>query len=163
MRTSLVRAICFDWGDTLMLDQGPRDIPMALWPEVHVIPGAKETLEHLHKRYPLCIATNAVMSKKPMVELALERGGLRDYFSHIFTFTELGVKKDSPIFWNTVATAVGVKLEELAMIGDTLESDVLAPARFGVQTVWLNRQLVAETPPVGIQMVTRLQEFSALF
>lgn len=163
MQSSSVRTICFDWGDTLMLDDGPRDLPMALWPEVHVVAGAKQMLEQLHKRFPLCIATNAAMSQKPMVERALERGGLLEFFSHIFTFTELGVKKDSPLFWGTVADVVGVKLQEIAMLGDTLESDVVAPARFGVQTVWFNSQTPARPPPAGIPAVSRLQDFAALF
>ena len=29
-----IRAVCFDWGGTLMSEAGPEDIPMCDWPEV---------------------------------------------------------------------------------------------------------------------------------
>lgn len=162
MKTFSIRAICFDWGDTLMLDDGPNDMPMAQWPEVHVVPGAKESLEQLHRRFPLCVATNAELSSAPLVERALERGGLLRFITHVFTAKDLGVKKDSPAFWLKVADTVGVDVGEVAMVGDSLESDVLAPSRFGVHAVWFNAKQDHARPP-GVLTVSRLQDFAALF
>ncbi|MEO7743381.1 MAG: hypothetical protein ABIR98_10620 [Usitatibacter sp.] len=31
----------FDWGGTLMSEEGPLDLPMALWPEVRTSSGAR--------------------------------------------------------------------------------------------------------------------------
>ena len=53
-----IRAIVFDWGDTLMRDFGLPG-PMALWPRVEVLPGAAAALEVLHERYRLAVASNA--------------------------------------------------------------------------------------------------------
>ncbi|HUJ09876.1 MAG TPA: hypothetical protein VL171_07600 [Verrucomicrobiae bacterium] len=36
-----LRFVLFDWGDTLMSEAGPVDIPMADWPE-----GARNSLRH---------------------------------------------------------------------------------------------------------------------
>ena len=58
-----IRAVCFDWGGTLMVDDGPDDLPMYEWPSVTAVPGARECLAALHGRVPLCIATNGFKVK----------------------------------------------------------------------------------------------------
>ena len=88
---------------------------------------------------PLCIATNASVSNTGLIERALARVGLAEFFSHIFCFSDLGCRKDDPAFWAAVSTRLGVPLTSVAMVGDSLEQDVLAPARFGVQSVWSTR------------------------
>jgi putative hydrolase of the HAD superfamily len=122
-----------------MSEAGPQNMPMAMWPEVHTIAGVEEVLAELHKSYRLCVATNATMSHRPTVERALERGGLLKYFSSVFTFTDLGVKKESPAFWQAVTSELELAPHQIAMIGDSLEPDVLAPARAGIYSIWLNR------------------------
>ncbi len=68
-----IRAVCFDWGGTLMVDDGPAGVPMSLWSEVRAVPGARECLAALHGRIPLCVATNAAQSSRTMIEAALDR------------------------------------------------------------------------------------------
>lgn len=153
-----VRAACFDWGGTLMSEVGPQDIPMAHWPEVHAIPGAAECLESLSGRLPLCIATNASVSRKPMIQRALERVDMASYFSAIFCYTELGFRKDQPGFWAKVAEELGLPLTSLAMIGDSFEQDYEAPRSCGVQAVWFNPEGQAR----GVRSVSDLREFSRM-
>ncbi|QLF94204.1 HAD family hydrolase [Pseudomonas sp. ABC1] len=133
-----VRAVCFDWGGTLMSERGPADIPMAQWPEVALIEGALECLHALEGKVPLAIATNASASTRPMVEAALARVGIARYFSHVFCFTEIGHRKDQAAFWQVVARELAVPLDSVAMVGDSYEQDALGPSRFGVQSVWFN-------------------------
>ena len=155
-----ITAACFDWGGTLMAEAGPGDLPMGAWPEVRALPGAHEALAMLHGRLPLCIATNASMSDTGQIAQALGRVGLADYISHVFCFTDLGCRKDDPAFWHAVSARLGVPLASVAMVGDSMEQDALAPARFGVQSVWLNATgpgLEAHVPTV-----TDLREFSRL-
>lgn len=157
-----IRAICFDWGGTLMSEVGPSDIPMALWPDIRVIDGAGDTLAALHENFTLCIATNATMSHRPMVERALARGGLLPYFSHIFTDTDLGVRKESPAFWQAATSRLGVNPYELAMVGDTLEPDVLAPMAFGAFAVWFNERGSRQLSKRDIPTVSRLTDVVSL-
>lgn len=133
-----IRAVCFDWGGTLMSERGPEDLPMGLWPEVEVIDGAADALAALHGRLPLAIATNASVSRRPMIEIALERVDLAKYFQEIFCYTEIGHRKDHPAFWLAVEQRIAVHLRHIAMIGDSYEQDAEAPRRFGVQAVWFN-------------------------
>lgn len=155
-----IRAVCFDWGGTLMSENGPEDIPMAKWPKVEVIKGATEALDLLSGKVPLAIATNASISRRPMIELALERAGLAGYFGHIFCFTELGFRKDQSDFWLAVEQGLGIPRAQIAMVGDSYEQDALAPRSFGVQGVWFNPEQSATSDPVGIPVVSDLRSFS---
>jgi FMN phosphatase YigB (HAD superfamily) len=160
MPVSRIRAVCFDWGGTLMPeDGGPNDIPMGLWPELRVIPGAHDVLAALHGRYALHIATNATVSRRPMIERALARVDLLRYFNEIFCYTEIGHRKDEAAFWDEVARRLGLPLRQIAMVGDSLEQDVQAPRRFGVCSVWFNDGgRAAAAPEVAVPTITRLGE-----
>jgi FMN phosphatase YigB (HAD superfamily) len=128
----------FDWGGTLMSEEGPLDLPMALWPEVTAIEGAHETLATLSRRYRIGVATNASVSKRNMIEVALGRVGLRDYVSDVFCYTEIGARKESDEFWRSALERLGIEAEDLAMVGDSLEGDVLAPRNFGIYAIWFH-------------------------
>ncbi|MBF5006124.1 HAD family hydrolase [Diaphorobacter caeni] len=133
--------ICFDWGGTLMAEGGPEELPMAQWPEVRRIDGALEVLARLEAEGErISIATNASVSTKPLIGKALERGGLRRFIENIFCYTDIGFRKSEPQFWRAVQARSGLAdLSRVAMIGDSLEQDVLAPLRHGVgRAIWLH-------------------------
>ena len=157
-----VRAVCFDWGGTLMSEQGgPDDVPMAQWPHVEVIDGALACVQALSGRLPLAIATNASVSRRPMIELALSRVSLARYFSHIFCFTELGYRKSQVEFWRAVEQQLAVPLSAIAMIGDSYEQDAFYPRRFGAQAVWFNHAGKASRDEVAVPTVAALPTFAA--
>lgn len=155
---SKIRFVCLDWGDTLMADNGPQDLPMCEWPEVKVLDGARELLAALAPSYPLCIASNARVSHRAEIERALARGDLLQFISHIFCFSEIGAKKDTPTFWNVVTQTLDCLPGEIAMLGDSLEQDVLGPASFGVYSVWFNPH--SATVPPGTLAVSRLEDLT---
>jgi FMN phosphatase YigB (HAD superfamily) len=153
-----IRAVCFDWGNTLMLETGgPPDVPMALWPEVRAVPGAAAMLASLHGRVPLCIATNAAVSHRPMIERALERAGLLHFFTEVFCYAELGVRKESPEFWAIVLRTLDVEPSGLAMLGDSLECDVLVPRALGIQAVWFDA--LRAPAPASVPTICELGAF----
>ncbi|MBN8753041.1 MULTISPECIES: HAD family hydrolase [Variovorax] len=157
-----IRAVCFDWGGTLMSEEGPPDISMGLWPTVHAISGAAECLARLANRVPLAIATNASVSRRPMIELALQRVGFATYFSEIFCFTDLGYRKSQPEFWHAVGSGLGLQPQQIAMIGDSFEQDAFYPRRFGIQGVWFNPAgAQAPSPHSGIPQVADLSVFAS--
>jgi len=155
-----LRAVCFDWGGTLMSEAGPEDTPMGRWPQVAVVPGAVACLAQLAGKLPLCVATNASVSGRAMIERALERVGLLGYFSEIFCYTELGVRKSEPGFWQAVQQRLDVPLDTLAMVGDSLEQDCLAPRRFGVQGVWFDPLGQPVPPGLDVPRVQHLVDFA---
>jgi len=157
-----IRIILLDWGDTLMSEAGPVDIPMADWAEVRVIDGAHEVLAFLSKRYRIGLATNAVVSKKTDVVRALGRVGLNTFIDEIFCFTELGHKKNEPEFWGAVLTRLGAQTDELIMIGDSLEQGVLAPMKVGIRAIWFNWKEKGYSGPVSFPSIRSLREIPAV-
>jgi FMN phosphatase YigB (HAD superfamily) len=153
-----IDALCFDWGGTLMDERGPQDRAMALWPRVRRIDGALELLQALQGRCAVHVATNATVSRRPAIEKALARAGLRPYVGEIFCYTELGLRKEQPAFWAHVCAALGVAPQRLGMVGDTLEADVLAPARAGLQSLWFNEGGLRAMPQPRVPMVTHLAQ-----
>ena len=156
-----LRFVLFDWGDTLMSEAGPPDIPMADWTEVRVIDGASEVLSLLSKSYRIAVATNATVSKKPDIVRALERVGLNALIDEIFCFTELGHKKSEPEFWGAVLTRLDVQKNELIVIGDSLEQDVLGPIRVGIRAIWFNWKQESYSGSFSIRSVQSLRQLPA--
>lgn len=130
--------VLFDWGGTLMSEDGPLDVPMALWPEVREIAGARETLQELAGDCRLGIVTNASVSTRNMIEIALGRVGMRSLISEIFCYTEMGVRKDNPAFWRQVLDLTQADPARVVVVGDTLEQDVIGPREAGLFSVWFD-------------------------
>jgi putative hydrolase of the HAD superfamily len=135
-----------------MSEEGPDNVPMAQWPQVKAIAGAKATLAVLAPKFRLGLATNAAQSGRGLIEAALDKVSLRPYIRDIFCFKEIGARKDTPRFWSHVLETLDAAPHEIAMIGDSLEQDVLAPRRHGIFSVWFNpndlRANVYEVPIV---------------
>lgn len=156
-----VDALCIDWGGTLMSEDGPPALAMALWPRVARIEGALALLRTLHGQLPVHLATNARVSRRPAIEKALSRAGLRRYIDRIYCHTELGLRKEDPAWWAHVSADLGVPCERLAMLGDSLEADVRGPARCGVQALWFNEGARQPLPQPPVPMVSALSQVPA--
>jgi RimJ/RimL family protein N-acetyltransferase len=153
-----VRCVLFDWGGTLMSEDGPLDIPMGLWPEVRAIDGAVDTLAQLALTHRIAVATNATVSSRDMIERALDRAELFQHVTDIFCFTEIGARKESSRFWTQVLEELGMSAREVVMVGDTLEPDVIGPRSFGIPAIWFNESGREANVPTGVPVVTSLVE-----
>ena len=142
-----VRVVLFDWGNTLMVDDGQVG-PMADWPRVTAVPGAAEVLAALHGRYRLCVATNADESGEAEVMEALDRVGLARFIDRVFSSRDLGARKPDPAFYAAVLDALRtdaaargeppLSVGQVIMVGDTYENDVLGALAAGLKAVWLD-------------------------
>jgi HAD superfamily hydrolase (TIGR01662 family) len=157
-----LRFVIFDWGDTLMPEAGPLDIPMGDWTEVSCIDGAHDILAQLSKTYGIAIATNATVSKHHDVLRALERVGLKQFVGEVFCYTELGYKKSEPEFWDAVLTRLGAQRNEVVMIGDSVEQDVLGPMNAGIRAIWFNWKQEKYSGTALFQSVRSLREVPAV-
>jgi FMN phosphatase YigB (HAD superfamily) len=155
------RWVLFDWGGTLMSEDGPLDVPMALWPEVRAIDGAHEALATLSRRYRIGVATNASVSKRNMIEMALGRVGLRDWVNDVFCYSDIGARKDEDGFWRAVLDRAGAEASHVVMVGDSLEQDVLAPRRFGIASIWFNEAGRQPPDPRAAPAIERLADAPA--
>lgn len=80
--------------------------------------GVKEFLEFLKNRnVKMCVAT---ATDKHLVERALERNGIREYFSEIFTCGSVGSGKDSPVIYDVALKHLGTPKETTFVFEDAL-------------------------------------------
>ena len=80
--------------------------------------GVKEFLEFLKQRnVKMCVAT---ATDKHLVERALIRNGIRDYFDEIFTCTSVGAGKDSTVIYDKALEYLGTDKSNTYIFEDAL-------------------------------------------
>lgn len=158
-----MRAVIFDWGDTVMRTFPQYAGPMADWPEVAAMPGAAAALAALRGRYRLALATNARDSDPMAVRTALRRGGLDGYFDLVVTAKELGAAKPAAAFFRAALARLGCAPDEAAMVGDSYDADVAGAKAAGLRAVWYNPAQAAcpEPHPVYDAEIGRLADLPA--
>ncbi len=135
----MIKVVMFDWGNTLMEELSGFPGPMHIWGTVQATPGIHEVLTALRGKYNLVVATNAVESNAIMVQKALKRVDLDEYFDRIYTARDLGWTKSDPQYYRTIFDDQSIAPEQALMTGDALFADVEVPSRLGARTIWLRR------------------------
>jgi len=158
----VIKALIFDWGDTVMRDFPQYSGPMAQWPEVELIPGADTALQALSGGAICCLASNAAESTADLIAQALERVGVREHFQHIFTCHELEARKPDPAFFENAARRIGCRPEECVAIGNAYEKDILPAKQAGMKTVWLTPETDGEAEGADLQITSMNQLAQAL-
>ena len=134
----MIRAIVFDWGDTIMRNIPGQSGPMAHWPRVEAVAGVGEILRALHPTYHLALATNAQASDTELVRTALQCVGLDTCFDSLFTARDLGAAKPDLRFFRAMSLRLGCRPEEVVMVGDDYLADVVGAKDAGWQAIWFN-------------------------
>lgn len=135
----MIKAVLFDWGDTVMEELAGMYGPIAEWRRVEATPGIEPVLAGLRGRVRVGIATNAEESDAPMVRKALARVGLDEYFTDIFTAKNLGFRKPDVRFFLRIAEELNFRPEECLMVGNAQSTDAAGAADAGLRAIWLMR------------------------
>ncbi len=103
----------------------------------HLVPGAKELLDHLASDFKLHIITNGFPETQAY---KMEHSGLTPYFDVIVTSEGSGhAKPDRKIFDHALKLAKATK-EESIMIGDDLAVDIVGARNAGWAQIFYNPQ-----------------------
>lgn len=94
---------------------------------------ARPVLAALAARYPMVLVSNFYGN----VEAVLSDFGLRGYFRDIIESAVVGVRKPDPAIFGLGVEALGLKPEEVLVVGDSLRKDILPARSLGCQTAWL--------------------------
>jgi putative hydrolase of the HAD superfamily len=130
--------VLFDWGDTVMRDDPAATVPMVEWQTVEVVAGIEDVLAYLHySGRRIGLATSAAISDESQIRGALARGGLDQYFSHIYCFKNTQLSKGEA-FYRYILSDLGIPASEALMVGDGFEKDVQAANAVGLFAVWFN-------------------------
>ena len=155
---SRVQAVVFDWGGTLMRTLPDLRGPMAEWPRVELVPGVAEALDRLPRELVRCVATNAIDSDAELLGLALERGGIRHHFAHLFTPRELGALKPDPRFFRRILRTLGVEAPAAVMVGDAYASDICAASAVGMRTIWFAEARPSRPAPCADRVISAMAD-----
>lgn len=145
----MIRALVFDWGDTVMQVFPEYSGPMAHWPRVEAVPGIENALREAKKSYVTALASNACDSGSSLVRDALERAGLEKYFDEVFTARDLNAAKPDSAFYRGILYNLKLAPDEVVMIGDQFETDIAGAKKTGFWTIWYNPS--DREPPIGLE------------
>jgi len=130
-----IKAIVFDWGDTLMKDFSEYEGPMADWDYVEIVDGVGKSLHIVSQSYICCVASNAGASNSELMGMALKRVDIQQYFQYLFTSRELGFSKPSLDFFNRIVQTLGFTPQECIMVGNDYNKDIIPAKKIGMQTI----------------------------
>jgi HAD superfamily hydrolase (TIGR01662 family) len=103
---------------------------------------ALPTLKKLQERgYRLGMISNT--SDEKNVQQLVDRDGLRPYFDFILTSAGCGFRKPDKRIYHLALDYFRVPPEKTAMVGDTLEADILGANQLGIYSIWITRRIQA--------------------
>lgn len=97
----------------------------------HILPGTREVLQRLGRRYKLGVISNA----DGKVAAVLERRGIADCFANITDSGIVGFEKPHPEIFQAALQAVKAAPEESLYVGDVYSVDYLGATGAGMQAM----------------------------
>ena len=116
----------------------------------HLLPSAKELLDHLKDRYTLHIITNGFAE---IQSIKMNSAEIAHYFTIVVTSENANAKKPDPLVFKYALSAAGASESESLMIGDNYQADILGAKSVGMDTVFYNPAglLVDDAPTYDIR------------
>ncbi|MEU5957641.1 HAD family hydrolase [Streptomyces sp. NPDC047525] len=124
-----------------------------------LFPDTVPTLDALAGEYRQAVLSNSALVVQ---ERKLSVLGVRDRFEAVLCAAELGVSKPAPEAFLAVCTAMGLRPDEIAYVGDQPEIDARGARDAGLLGIWLDRNSASQEGPSGVHRITRLAELPAL-
>lgn len=103
---------------------------------------SREALVRLKERYPLALVSNFYGN----IATVLEEMKLDGLFSKIVESAVVGVRKPDPRIFTLGVEALGLKPEEVVVVGDSYDKDILPAKKAGCQTVWVKGEPWTDYP-----------------
>ena len=94
---------------------------------------ARPVLEAVYAHYPMVLVSNFYGS----VESVLADFDLRRYFRDIIESAVVGVRKPDPKIFQLGVDALGLKPEEVLVIGDSYKKDIVPAESIGCHVAWI--------------------------
>lgn len=94
---------------------------------------ARPTLEFVNHRCPMVLVSNFYGN----VESVLKDFDLRKYFKTIIESAVVGVRKPDPRIFELGVEALGMKPEDVLVVGDSFKKDIVPAESIGCQVAWL--------------------------
>ena len=97
-----------------------------------IVETSQKVLHRLSERYPLVLVSNFYGNMNAVLhDFKLE------VFQAVIESARVGVRKPDPKIYQLGVEALGLKPEEVTVIGDSYKKDILPAVSFGCKTIWL--------------------------
>ena len=103
---------------------------------------SREVLQQLAQRYPLVLVSNFYGN----ISVVLEEFGFAGIFLHVIESAVVGIRKPDARIFRFGVEALGLRSEEVAVVGDSIEKDIKPAHEAGCKTVWLRGQQWTDAP-----------------
>ena len=104
----------------------------------------KEVLKGLKKNYKLILVSNTDCFS---ISKVMEKFALEELFDKIFLSCEVGLIKTDKSFFKHVLSDLGLTVDDVVMVGDSIQSDVMAAKRIGMKAVLIDRRNTRDYHP----------------
>jgi putative hydrolase of the HAD superfamily len=97
------------------------------------------------------------------VQHLVDENGFRPYFEFVITSAGFGIRKPDRRIFQAALDHFRVQPDAAAMVGDTLQADVLGANDMGLYSIWITRRAAGSNPAIIPQAtVTALHEIPTL-
>lgn len=109
---------------------------------------SREVLRQLAVRCPLVLVSNFYGN----IRTVLQEFGFDGLFQHVIESAVVGVRKPDPQIFLLGVEALGLRADEVTVVGDSMAKDILPARQAGCQAIWLRGEqwdncVVDETLP----------------
>lgn len=126
--------------------------------QVILLPHAEEAMKFIAARLPVVILTNGITTVQ---KSRMAKSAVRDYISDLVISQEVGISKPNPAIFRYALDKLGLKADEVIMIGDSPSSDILGANNAGIDACWYNPK--GKTLPEGVHakyVITDLKQIT---
>ena len=130
----MIKAVCFDLGDTLVAEETVIHDSSGRATTADVIVGAFEVLAAIRKEgYRIGMIANGDSTGAQNI---INSTGLQGHFDAIVISEEVGIEKPCRGIFEVALAKLGVKAENVVMVGNRIDADILGANRLGMKSVW---------------------------
>lgn len=97
----------------------------------------KEVLTKLKEKYKIVLVSNTDCFS---VNKVLEKFDLENFFDKTYFSYELGLIKTDKSFFNQVIADLGLTVNDCVMVGDSIQSDIMAAKNIGMKAILIDRR-----------------------
>ena len=127
--------------------------------QVFLLPYAEEVMRYISARLPVVILTNGITKVQ---KSRMAGSAVREYIHDLVISQEVGIAKPDPGIFRYALDRLGMKPEEVIMIGDSPSSDIRGANNAGIDACWYNPH--GKTLPEGVwakYVITDLRQLLA--
>ena len=83
----------------------------------------------------------------------VDKAEVRPYLDFVLSSASCGIRKPNPEIFNIALKRWGFSPQEVAMVGDTLDADVLGGKNAGLYTIWITRRVGVSPNPAKLDHI----------